>query len=145
MNNYNYMNYNWYYPMNRNNYHMGNNNYNNNLFSPEEGFDKGNMFTNLYSEYKNYKPVKIKPKNEQEKLLFDIQEICFAAHELNLYLDIHPEDQTMMMLFKDYCKKSEELTNKYEEMYGPLTVSGDMNKGSFEWVKDSWPWEVGNV
>ena len=145
MNNYNYMNYNWYYPMNRNNYFMSNNNYNNNLFSPEEGFEKGNMFTNLYSEYKNYKPIKLTPKNEQEKQLLDIQEICFAAHELNLYLDIHPEDQTMMMLFKDYCKKVEELTSKYEEMYGPMTVNGDMSKGSFNWVKDKWPWEVRNV
>ena len=44
MNNYKYYDY-----LYRNNINMNNQN----LFNPKEGFEKGNMFSNLYSEYKN--------------------------------------------------------------------------------------------
>ena len=114
------------------------------LYSPKEGFEKGNIFMNLYNEYKNYQPDSLKPKNDQEKMLFNLQAICFAAHELNLYLDLHPEDQSMITLFNDYIKKIEELTRQYESKYGPLTTSFEMNKG-FNWVEEKWPWEVDNV
>ena len=112
------------------------------LFSPKEGFEKGNMFSNLYSEYKNYKPQNLKPKNDKEQKLLNIQAICFASHELNLYLDLHPEDQSMITLFNDYMRKEEELIKEYESMYGPFTVKdGKMT----EWVNEKWPWEVDNV
>ena len=114
------------------------------LYSPKEGFEKGNIFMNLYNEYKNYQSASLKPKNDQEKMLFNLQAICFAAHELNLYLDLHPEDQSMITLFNDYIKKVEELTRQYESKYGPLTTSFEMNKG-FNWVEEKWPWEVDNV
>lgn len=113
-----------------------------NLFNPTDGFDKGNMFTNLYEQYKNFTPSKPKITNEQEKLLYDLQAICFAAHDLNLYLDIHPEDQSMLMLFNDYRKKANELTMEYEKKYGPITVSSNqMNSNIFDWENSPWPWE----
>lgn len=118
-------------------------NNNSNMFSPKEGFEKGNMFMNLYNEYKNYQPTALKPRNEQEKMLYDLQAICFAAHDLNLYLDLHPTDQSMLMLFNDYIRKKESLAKEYETKYGPLTI-GEMNN-TFEWVEKTWPWEVDNV
>ncbi len=130
MNNYKYYDYSF-----RNNVN------NQNLFNPSEGFIRGNMFSNLYSEYKNYKPQKLNPRNEQEKRLFEIQAICFAAHELNLYLDLNPYDQSMITLFNDYIKKEEELVREYESMYGPMIVNNNMS----EWVSKKWPWEVDNV
>lgn len=137
MNNYKYYDY-----LYRNNMNMNNQN----LFNPTEGFIKGNMFTNLYSEYKNYKPQMLNPKSEQEKMLYELDSISFAAHELNLYLDMHPEDQSMVTLFNDYRRKLEELTKNYESMYGPLTVnSNEMENKTFSWVNTSWPWEGRNV
>ena len=137
MNNYKYYDY-----LYRNNMNMNNQN----LFSPKEGFIKGNMFTNLYNEYKNYKPQNLVPKNEQERMLYELDSISFAAHELNLYLDMHPEDQSMVTLFNDYRRKQEELTKNYESMYGPLTVnSNEMENKTFSWVNTSWPWEGKNV
>ena len=32
-----------------------------------------------------------------------IQELCFACVDLNLYLDIHPDDEKTYELFKKYC------------------------------------------
>lgn len=112
-----------------------------NLFNPKEGFEKGNMFENIYSEYKNYKPEVLKPTNDQERLLYNIQTICFAAHDLNLYLDLNPNDQSMITLFNDYLKKEEELIKEYESKYGPMTINSNIN----EWVNNKWPWEVDNV
>ena len=124
-------------------YNWRNNSMNNmNLFSPKEGFEKGNMFENLYSGYKDYKPQELRPRNEQEKMLYNIQAICFAAHDLNLYLDMNPNDQSMITLFNDYLRKEEELIKEYESKYGPMTIKEDsMN----EWVNNKWPWEVDNV
>ena len=123
-------------------YDWRNNSMNNmNLFNPKEGFERGNMFENIYSEYKNYKPQNLKPKNEQEQKLYNIQAICFAAHDLNLYLDLHPEDQSLITLFSDYLKKEEELIKDYESMYGPMMVNNNIG----EWVNNKWPWEVDNV
>ena len=138
MNNYKY--YDYLYRNNTNNMN------NQNLFNPKEGFIKGNMFTNLYSEYKNYKPQMLNPKSEQERMLYELDSISFAAHELNLYLDMHPEDQSMVTLFNDYRRKLEELTKNYESMYGPLTVnSNEMENKTFSWVNTTWPWEGSDV
>lgn len=135
MNNYKY--YDYLYRNNMNNQ---------NLFNPKEGFIKGNMFSNLYSEYKNYKPQNLNPRNEQEKMLYEIDAYSFAAHDLNLYLDMYPEDTSMVTLFNDYRRKVDELVKVYENKFGPLTVnSNEMENKTFSWVNTSWPWEVDNV
>ena len=121
MNNYIYNNYDWNRKMNSNmNYYpyMNNNsnNYQMDMFNPTEGFEKGNMFKGLYKQYKNYQPMKLIPKDEREKRLFEIQSICFAAHELNLFLDTHPDNQSMLALFNDYMRKEKELTSVGEKL-----------------------------
>lgn len=116
-----------------------------NLYTPEEGYDKGNLFTDLYEEYKNYQPVTLRATTEQGKMFLELSRYAFAAHELNLYLDLHPEDATMLALFNDYRMRANELMMKYEEMYGPLTISSDALSNGFLWEKDAFPWEGGNV
>ena len=62
----NYIEYDWY----RNNNYLNENKNNSNSMSldnPQDGFEKGNMFKNLYSQYKDYSPEKLKPKNDQER------------------------------------------------------------------------------
>ena len=115
------------------------------LSNPKEGFERGNMFTNLYQEYKNYKPSSLKANSEKERLFLNLQALCFAAHDLNLYLDLHPEDQSMLTLFNDYQRQITELSKEYEQKFGPLMVSNNTNNNSFEWVTEKWPWEGQNV
>lgn len=145
MNNYPYQNFYYHLNENRNNYYpyMNNTMQNPSLFNPQEGFEKGNLFQNLYSTYKNYQPMKLTPRNDQERKLQELQTLTFAAHELNLYLDTHPEDQSMMTLFNDYRRKKDELMKQYEEQYGPLTVGSDEMEGNtYSWINSPWPWEV---
>lgn len=132
-----YENYNWY--------RMNRNINTNSLASPKEGFERGNMFNNMYSEYKGYQPQVLKPSNEQEKKLYELSAYAFAAHEMNLYLDLHPEDKSMFMLFTDYQKRTNRLIEEYEEKYGPLNINSEVMDKSFTWAKDKWPWEVRDV
>ncbi len=115
-----------------------------NLYTPEEGYNKGNLFADLYQGYKDYQPVKLRATNEKDALFLELSRYAFAAHELNLYLDLHPEDTTMLALFNDYRTRANKLMMDYESKYGPLTISSDELSNSFSWQKDKWPWEGGN-
>ena len=139
MNNYQYVNYDWY---NMNRMYQPNNL---SLYNPEEAIIRGNLFKDLYKDYKNYKPRKPQLRTEQERKLFEIQSLCFAAHELNLYLDLHPENQSMLILMNDYIIKKDQLVKDYENKYGPLTLNSTENQTSFNWVNNTWPWEGYNV
>lgn len=118
-------------------YSMGNDS---KLVSTKEGFLRGNMFADEYEPYKNLTYFSLKPKNEQEKLLFHIMELSFAVNDLNLYLDLHPEDTKMFEKFKMYTKQCMELEEQYAKQYGPLVLS-QTDSQEYEWFKNPWPWE----
>lgn len=132
------------YSMNKNmNIGMNNDLNSLNLYEPLEGYTRGNLFKNLYNPYKNYRPQRISINSEQEELLTSIGEYSFASHELNLYLDVYPNDQKALNLFNKYREQANELMQKYERKYGPLTVNSKENtKIPFPWEANSWPWEV---
>lgn len=111
---------------------------------PFEGIIKGNMISNLYEPYKNHIPRVPIASTEEEKLMLAIQSYNFALIELNLYLDIHPDDTNAIQLFNRYQNELKNLTNRFEETIGPLTLKGEgFNQVSWPWV-NSWPWEVKN-
>ena len=113
------------------------------LFTPVEAYNNGNLFSNLYSQYKNYTPTVLRASNQREKLFLELSQISFAAHELNLYLDMHPDNESMITLFNDYRERANQLVHEYESKYGPLTISSDsLNQTPFAWEKGAWPWEV---
>lgn len=110
-----------------------------NILSPYEGFLRGNMFKDEYDPYKNLTYLKLKPKTNQEKLLYEIMSLCFAINDLNLYLDLNPNDMESFNLLKSYIKEKNKLTDTYVNQYGPLVI--DETTGSkYEWLND-WPWD----
>ncbi len=140
MYNYNFLNGEWYRQQNNDLYRNVNTA---SLFTPDDGYNKGNLFSNLYSQYKNYKPVVLKANNEREQLLLELSRMAFAAHEINLYLDLNPDDVSMITLFNDYRKKANELRTQYESKYGPLNLASDsLDQTPFMWEKNTWPWEA---
>ncbi|MBE6161122.1 MAG: spore coat protein CotJB [Firmicutes bacterium] len=110
------------------------------LVSSKEGFLRGNMFGNLYDPYKDLTYLPLKPKNEKEYLLYEIMEIDFAINDINLYLDLYPEDKEMYERFKMYTKKCMELKDAYSKKYGPLTID-ETNQMEYKWDENPWPWE----
>ena len=79
---------------------------------------------------------------ERRKMLMEIRELDFSIIELGLYLDTHPEDQRALCLHKQYVKELKELKDKYQKVYGPLTIYYPCNK--WRWLEEPWPWERGN-
>lgn len=115
------------------------------LYTPIEGYNKGNLFSNLYSTYKDYDPKILEGKDNKSRLWLEMNRVLFSLHELNLYLDVNPNDESMLRLFSDYRKKGNELMEQYEREYGPLTTLSEANNNTqFNWVLESFPWEGGN-
>lgn len=126
------------------NFNINNLNYNrcDKLFDIEKGFNNGNMFSNIYSKYKNH-VYKINVNNDKDKLLYKIQMYYFALKDLNLYLDIFPEDTNILNKYHEYSKILNELKNKYEKTYGLLSTGNSNNVNKWEWINNPWPWDKG--
>ena len=120
-----------------------NNNYNNslNLYHPYEGYIKGNMFKDLYKPYKKYQEGNIKINSEKDEMLAKIGEDHFVMHDLNLYLDVNPNDQEALNKFMEYRNKLNNDIKNYERRYGPLDITSEENdNNNFSWVS-TWPWK----
>ena len=113
----------------------------NNLLEPKEGLILGNMFFVMYEPYKNYKPRELVATTEKEILMLKIRVLSHAVADLNLYLDLCPDDRDVYELFKKYVIELNELTCLYSEKYEVLELSKDVN-GSYTWESGLWPWEV---
>lgn len=117
-------------------------NMSNNLADPKVALDRGNLFNNLYDPYKNYKYRPLKPTNKKEELLYNIMMHNFVLTELNLYLDINPNDNTMLNLYNRYLNAKKKLCDEYEQNYGPLTLEGlNVATNNWNWDNSPWPWE----
>ena len=100
------------------------------------------MFDNLYDSYKSYKPYEINPSNERDYLLFLVQMYGFAAHDLNLYLDVYPNDNKAIELRAKYVKLYNQALMNYEGKYGATSLGSDyLNTVPWAWDSKNWPWE----
>ena len=112
------------------------------ILDPTQGWMRGNMFANLYDSYKSYKPAEIKASNEQQALLYQVMQYKFALTDLDLYLDTHPNDSNAINLYNNYLNIEKQMSDKYESMYGPLTLdSNHLDKNTWIWKNSPWPWE----
>ena len=127
-------------PFNEYSNNFDNQNNNLNLFDPYEGYLKGNAFKDEYKPYKNYKVAKINIASEKDEMLAKIGEDSFMMHDLNLYLDVNPNDLDALNKFIMYRNKLNDEIMKYERKYGPLGIKSEVNNNdNFNWVSN-WPW-----
>ena len=76
----------------------------------------------------------------RSELLRKLTGYQFAALDMQLYLDTHPNDMNALMMYNGYRKSQQAAQKQYESLYGPL--SSDMvSDHSWEWVHGPWPWE----
>ena len=90
----------------------------------------------------NNEPQRCVDCEERREMINEIRSLDFAIIELALYLDTHPEDEKALCLHRKYCKQVKELKDKYQKVYGPLTINYPCNK--WRWLEEPWPWERGN-
>ncbi|MCM1370730.1 MAG: spore coat protein CotJB [Clostridium sp.] len=113
-----------------------------NLYDAYNGFVRGNMYPDLYNQYKISKPFDIEPMNEQAQMLTYVDAYSFAAHDINLYLDTHPEDRAMIELYNQYRIESDKMIKEYESKFGPLFVNSEATLACpWPWNESPWPWE----
>jgi len=81
--------------------------------------------------------------DERITLLRELQELEFAAVELNLFLDTHPQDQAALRDFYDVQGRLLAIRKRYEEIYGPLCITGFApTHQRWLWIDGPWPWEI---
>ena len=82
--------------------------------------------------------------NKRQSALLRIMELEFAAIDLNLFLDTHPDDRCALT---DFAAVSQELIrakSEFEAKYGPLMNFGfGLNEAdTWRWIESPWPWEI---
>lgn len=108
------------------------------LYSLEEGLNKGNSFKDEYIPYKNY-VYRVVVKGDKDELLLRVQELTFRVIDLNLYLDIMPSSS----LYNEFRRTLRELNNTkalYEKKYGPLCLTDSGEYDKYMWSSNPWPW-----
>ena len=78
--------------------------------------------------------------SEQEKWRRQLAAYCFAAWELHIFLDTHPNNCDAAKKLEEVRKKHKALMEKYEDKYGPIHET-NQNTSRWAWVSDPWPWE----
>ena len=112
------------------------------LYDAYAGFIRGNMYPDLYNQYKIPRPFEIEPMNEQAQMLTYVDAYCFGAHDINLYLDTHPNDRAMIELYNQYCNEYKNALEQYEKRFGPITVYSEATFACpWSWNNSPWPWE----
>lgn len=78
---------------------------------------------------------------DRSELLRKVQSYRFAAYDMLLYLDTHPDDKKAFTLFKELVNKTKQAVKEYQENFGPLTPFAAADNDSFNWLDSPWPWE----
>jgi len=75
--------------------------------------------------------------NKRRQKLLTISRVQFAAWELHLYLNTHPNDGAATLRYKELEAEYQRLVAEFEQEFGPLTLPAQGNA----WLNDPWPWE----
>lgn len=77
----------------------------------------------------------------KEQLFTWINQLCFCADDMMLYLDTHPEDADALEYYNQCMAVLDKLKRKYESKYGLLSLCNASNLSEWNWNKDPYPWE----
>lgn len=78
---------------------------------------------------------------DRETLLRQLSAAQFAAWEMHIYLDTHPQDRQALQAMQKYRREAQMLQREFEEKYGPITVADTIDDMTFTWINNPWPWE----
>ena len=65
--------------------------------------------------------------------MLNLNQVAFAAHDIRLYLDIHPDDKKMINLFNQFQNQANIQLNEYEKKYGPIMINSLSENNMFSW------------
>jgi len=105
-------------------------------YEPSKALARGTLFPGLDLPLGNIAngPVPDCPMSE-------LMAIDFAAHDLSLYLDTHPEDKEAFEAYRDLLKLCTEAREKYVRKFGPLKKKDLVHADEYIWLNNPWPWD----
>ena len=114
------------------------------MYNSTEGFVRGNMFPQLFDPYKKQQIKNFTPRNEKERMMLEIQQLDFAMKDINLYLDVNPNNTCMIRKFNEYLMRKNRLVQDYETRFGPITLTipnSSLEKTPWSWLETKSPWK----
>ena len=70
-----------------------------------------------------------------------LRALDFAIQETVLYLDAYPKNKQALAYYHKLIHERNELRAMYEKTCKPLSIYGNTNHSSWDWVEGPWPWE----
>ncbi len=98
------------------------------VFESESALRAGTLFPELHKPMNGYCP-------RSEHCCTRKQAAAFAAWEMRLYLNTHPNDQEALALFGKLCREAE------EENYATAFLPDACGTNGWTWPGNPWPWE----
>lgn len=78
----------------------------------------------------------------KEELLKRLTILDFLTVDLQLYLDIYPEDTDAIAKYNSVVKEADTVRAMIEKMYGPIySFRSYSDSDKFTWIDNPWPWE----
>lgn len=107
-------------------------------YSQNDALSNGTLFPGLNLPFH----LKVDAVNAVAGPLGELQALEFVLQELALYLDTHKDDAEAYALFQQYAALEKAGREKYESMYGPVTLFATAAQKNWNsWVMDPWPWD----
>ena len=107
-------------------------------YSQNDALSNGTLFPGLNLPFH----LKVDAPNAVNGPLGELQALEFVLQELALYLDTHQDDSEAFALFQQYAALEKAGREKYESMYGPVTLFATAAQKNWNgWVMDPWPWD----
>lgn len=71
-----------------------------------------------------------------------VAQYAFAMYDALLYLDAYPCNEEARKYYFEMKEKMEAAKEEYEENFGPLTASSNVNRDDWQWTESAWPWQI---
>lgn len=107
-------------------------------YDPPKALSRGTLFPGLDLPLKNIVNTGTADVPAAELMALD-----FAAHDLSLYLDTHPDDSEAFEVYRELLKLAKEGKRRYEERCGAVCKSDLIRAESYTWPEGPWPWDAG--
>ena len=86
-------------------------------------------------------------QREREEKMLQIYQVCFAADDLRLYLDTHPQDMQALDLLKSMLAQRKQLLKEFAQRFFPLTMDcmeelyqTGTSENCYCWQEGPMPW-----
>ena len=107
------------------------------IYEPAKGVVRGTMYPGLDLPFRGM----VNNTELKKTGLHNLQTLQFAIQELGLYLDTHADDAEAVSLYNRYVEQYSDAVQQYEQQNGSLTQMGAALNGTYDWLKDPWPWD----